>query len=73
MIYDDCRKIGEIEILKVWIDVQLSEYRYMFEKARIVGLDTVPNLLQHAPEFAAALKLFVSCQGRSVSSGHFLL
>jgi hypothetical protein len=60
-------KIGELEVLKVWSDIQLVEYRTVFNTLKARNLMVQGGTLQNSREFEASLKLFTSCQGKLVS------
>jgi hypothetical protein len=60
------KKTGEIESMKLWTDVQLVEYRSIFEKFNASNIYCLPVLLQKCNEFQISYKLFLSCQGKSL-------
>ena len=60
------KKTGEIESMKLWTDVQLVEYRSIFEKFNASNIHCLPALLQKCNEFQISYKLFLSCQGKSL-------
>jgi len=60
------KKTGEIESLKLWADVQLTEYRSIFEKFNSSNIHCLPVLLQKCREFQTSYQLFLSCQGKSL-------
>lgn len=60
------RMLGEAETHKLWVDIQLIEYRSIMEKANALGFSTIPSLLQGSKEFAFVYSTFFSAQGKSV-------
>jgi hypothetical protein len=60
------RKLGALEALKVFVEVQLGEYRAIFEGIGILSANTFPALMESCSEFKECYKLFLSCQGTIV-------
>lgn len=60
---------GEIESLKLWVDVQLTEYRNIFERVEALGIVNLPALANSStPAHQAhqsAFRTFSSCAGRT--------
>jgi hypothetical protein len=60
------KKTGEIESIKLWGDIQLTEYRCIYEKFNISNIYCLPILLQKCQEYQYSYQLFLSCQGKSL-------
>ena len=60
------RILGESEITKVWVDIQLVEYRSMFEKADRLDISAIPTLMKTSKNFKNVHSTFYACQGKSV-------
>ena len=58
--------LGEIQSIKLWTDIQLVEYRSIFEKFNASSIYCLPSLLQNSHESKFAYKLFLQCQGKSL-------
>ena len=56
-----------MEVVKVWIEVQLIEYRSIFENFLALGLNTLNHIHSQNPEFHAVYEQFTACQGKTVS------
>jgi hypothetical protein len=61
------KKIGALEALKVFVEVQLGEYRAIFEGIGILSANTFPTLMNACSEFKECYDMFVKCQGIIVS------
>ena len=62
------KKLGEIDTLKLWIDVQLGQYRSIFEKINSLSISMLPNLMKNSSSFEDSYEAFVSCSGRQVEA-----
>lgn len=56
-------KMGEIEAMKVWAEVQMVEYRAIFERVNASSITALPSLTQTVKSFEASYNTFVACQG----------
>ena len=61
-------KFGEIESLKLWVEIQLGQYRTIFERVNALHIAMIPNMLKASDAFEEAYQVFVSCSGRSVEA-----
>jgi len=61
-------KFGEIESLKLWVDIQLGQYRAIFERVNAMNITMIPNMLKASNAFEEAYRVFVSSSGRSVEA-----
>lgn len=59
-------KFGEIESLKLVLDVKLTEFRSMFEKINQQGQYDLHNMRKECHEFDVCYKFFLACQGKSL-------
>jgi hypothetical protein len=63
--YDD-RKLGVLEASKMFVDVQLSNYRGLFEEIQAVSESSFPSMIRDVPALRKSYKLFLSVQAKSV-------
>jgi len=61
-------KFGEIESLKLWVDIQLGQYRTIFERVNAMNITMIPNMLKASNAFEEAYETFVSSSGRTVEA-----
>jgi hypothetical protein len=65
-------KFGEVESMKAWVDVQLAEYRVVFERVDGLGITSLPGMLRQSEArtaYNAAAQALSSVSGRSVEAG----
>lgn len=65
-------KFGEVESMKAWVDMQLAEYRVVFERVDGLGITSMPSLLRQSEArnaYNAAAEVLTSVSGRSAEAG----
>lgn len=65
-------KFGEVESMKMWVDMQLSEYRVVFDRVGGLGVTSMPSLLRQSDSrtaFNNAANVLTSVSGRSAEAG----
>ena len=61
-------KFGEIEALKLWNDIQLGQYRVIFERVNAMNITMIPGMLKFSAAFDEAYQVFTSSSGRTVEA-----
>ena len=62
------KKFGEIEVLKLWVEVQLGQYRIIFERVNSMKITMIPSMVRVSQVFEEAYETFVSSSGRAVEA-----
>jgi hypothetical protein len=65
-------KFGEIQAIKLWVDVQLTEYRTIFSRAEAMGISSIPQMLEASAAqnaYNEAVRVLTSVTGRTVEAG----
>lgn len=57
---------GSIEAGKITIDLEMFEFRSLFERINAQGMKELHTLMQESSDFEYCYKYFVACQGKSV-------
>lgn len=60
------RKIGDIEALAVWADVQLIEYRSIFKSINAPSMTSLPQLLQQLKAVNGSYEMLLASQSKVV-------
>jgi hypothetical protein len=60
------RILGELELSVMLFDIQLLEFRVIFEKINLMSVSTLPSLVNNNKTFADAFTQFTFCQSRSI-------
>ncbi len=61
------RQYGEIEATKISVDLQMHEYRGLFDRINASGRHELSNIIAESSEFCYCYKHYLACQGKSVS------
>lgn len=61
------RYFGQIESLKLCVDLKLIEFRSIFERINAQSMHEIENLMKESTDFEYCYKHFLACQGKSVS------
>jgi hypothetical protein len=61
-------KFGEIEGLKLWVDVQIGQYRAIFDRVNSLNINMIPSMVKASDVFEESYEVFLSCSGRSVEA-----
>lgn len=61
------RQYGEIEACKIGVDLQLHEYRALFERINAISIHELANTMKESADFSNCYKYYLSCQGQIVS------
>ena len=65
-VYMVCRKLGVLDASKLFVEVQLSGYRGLFEEVQALSEGAFPAMIEAMPSLKRAYKLFLSAQGKTV-------
>jgi hypothetical protein len=60
------RLMGEVEVVKLWIDMQLLQYRSIFESYIALNLNTFSSSPEINNEYQEVYNTYISCQSVSV-------
>lgn len=61
-----CSNFGELDAMKISINLQLYEYRTMFERINAQGINELDNLMKASTQFDYCFKYFLTTQGKLV-------
>lgn len=59
------RALGQVEAVKLWADLQLTEYRSIFENYFALGINSLGHGASKNEDFERGLNKFTACQGKS--------
>jgi hypothetical protein len=60
--------LGDVEAIKVTVDLTLTEYRAFIERINAQSMYEVDHLMRESTDFEYTYKHFLACQGKSVST-----
>jgi hypothetical protein len=63
-----CSALGDVEAIKVTVDLTLTEYRAFIERINAQSMYEVDHLMRESTDFEYTYKHFLACQGKSVST-----
>ena len=63
------RKVGEIESMKLWVEIQLIEFRAIFTRINAPSITALPELLMDSKALNNSYQLILSIQGKMVELG----
>ncbi len=63
------RKVGEIESMKLWVEIQLIEFRAIFTRINAPSITALPELLMDNKALNNSYQLILSIQGKMVELG----
>lgn len=66
------RKIGVLDASKMFVEVQLANFRGMFEEIQAISETSFPTMMRDVPELKKSYNLFISTQGKIVKLGRRL-
>eukprot|EP01038_Epipyxis_sp_PR26KG_P009642 gene9642-12981_t len=64
---------GEIEALKMEIELHLQEYRTIYERINAISLHELNNIMKESNDFKICYQKFCLCQGKSVEAHQRLI
>ena len=64
--------VGEIEAMKVSVDLNLVEFRAFIERINAQSMYELDHLMKESTDFEYCYKHFLACQGKSVSCNFWL-
>lgn len=63
------RKVGEIESMKLWVEIQLIEFRAIFTRINAPSITALPELLLESKPLSMSYQAVLAIQGKMVELG----